>query len=389
MVLSSAALPVPLSTPALWLTGVERWLMLAGLSVALGGLAGRGLARQYKGTAPAPLPPPWALRGSLLGLLASAALLVTAVAGPSLAAELARPPAFGLGPQTTARAAGAELVCCAAAALLLRLRQPGWSVLPLLGVVVAEGLRAHPEGMIPAAGAALTWCHLLPAALWAGMLLYTLRAAAAWRADPAAMRGLIRQYGNAAGWLFAVVVVTGVVSAVLLVPLRSLLTTAYGEILVAKAALVAVTAILAIAGRVWLNRHPAPGGGPPLATRLECAALAAVLAVAGLLTVISPSAKPIYPSAGTPRHSLTIPRRLSAQIAPSVTAIAAYPFDRGRVTPGMAADVGGVHRAVTHLSDQKFVRDIIGCLPSPFPLPVHNSVARTIAWRQAHPVRRH
>src|SRR5579875_610846 len=299
MVTSSAAPAVPLSTPALWLTGAERWLMLAGLSLALGGLAGRGLARQYKGTAPAPLPSPWALRGSLLGLAASAALLATALAGPDLAAELARPPAAGLGRHATAVAAVAELACFAAAAVLLRFRQPGWSVLPLLGVVAAEGLRAHPEGMIPAAGAALTWCHLLPAVLWAGMLVYTLRAAAAWRAYPAAMRGLVRQYGNAAGWLFAVVIITGVLSAVLLVPLHSLLTTAYGEILVAKAVLVAVTAGLAVAGRVWLNRRPVPGGGPALAARLECAALATVLAVAALLTVVSPPAKPIYPAAGT------------------------------------------------------------------------------------------
>jgi copper transport protein len=304
MMVRSAALSVPLSAPGLWLTGLERGLMLAGLSVALGGLAGRGLARQYlrqhPEAAPAPLPAPWALRGCLLGGAASAALLVTALAGPGLAADLARPPAAGLGEHATAVIAAAELACFAVAALLLRLGQPGWSMVPQVGVVVAEGLRSHPEGMIPAAGAALTWCHLLPAVLWAGMLVYTLRAATAWRGDPAAMRGLVRQYGNAAGWLFAVVVITGVLSALLLVPLRSLLTTAYGDFLVAKAALVAITAGLAVAGRVWLNRRPAPAGGPALASKLECVALGAVLIVAGLLTVLSPPAKPIFPAAGPP-----------------------------------------------------------------------------------------
>jgi hypothetical protein len=34
------------------LIAVLRWVMLAGLSGALGGLAGRGLARQYKGGVP-------------------------------------------------------------------------------------------------------------------------------------------------------------------------------------------------------------------------------------------------------------------------------------------------------------------------------------------------
>ena len=97
---------VPLTTPALWLTGAERGLLLAGLSIALGGLAGlagRGLARQYLARedsppGPAPLLPPWALRGSLAGLVASAALLVTALADPSAAASC--PPARGLGTRT-------------------------------------------------------------------------------------------------------------------------------------------------------------------------------------------------------------------------------------------------------------------------------------------------
>src|SRR5271170_6824558 len=95
--LGSAAASVPLTTPALWLTGIERGLMLAGLALALGGLAGRGLSRQFKGPRPGPLPGPWALRGSLLGLAAAAALLATALIGPGVAARLAQPPAPGLG----------------------------------------------------------------------------------------------------------------------------------------------------------------------------------------------------------------------------------------------------------------------------------------------------
>jgi copper transport protein len=293
------AAPAPLSTPGLWLTGAERWLLLTGLAVALGGLAGRGLARAYKGEHPPP-PPPWALRGSLLGLLASAALLATALAGPGLAARLAQPRGLGMPANVSAVIAGAELACFAVAAVLLRLRQPGWSVVPLSGVVVAEGLRSHPEAIVPVAGAALTYCHLLPAVLWAGMLLYTLRTATAWRADPVAVRGIVRLYANLAAWLFAVVVITGVFSALLLVPVSSLLTTSYGRILVVKAALVAVTAGLAVAGRVWLRRVRPPGSGPALATKLECAALAAVLAVAGLLTVVTPPAKPIDARAAPP-----------------------------------------------------------------------------------------
>ena len=168
---------------------------------------------------------------------------------------------------------------------------------PLLGVVLAEGIRAHPEGMIPAAGALLTYCHLLPAVLWAGMPVYTARAAITWRAHPESARGLFRLYGTAAAWLFGVVVVTGVISALLLVPLGSLLTTTYGRFLVAKAALVAVAAALALASRAGLRRPAEPGARLPLPIRLEIAALAAVLAVTGLLTVLTtPPAQPVFSS---------------------------------------------------------------------------------------------
>ena len=172
-------------------------------------------------------------------------------------------PAAGLGGRGTAVIAAAELACFAVAALLVRLRRPGWSVAPLSGVVLAEGLRAHPEGMIPVAGALLTYCHLLPAVLWASMLVYTARTAIAWRAGPAAARGLFRLYGTAAAWLFGIVVVT-VLSAVLLVPVSSLLTTTYGRFLVAKAALVAAAAALALASRAGLRRPAPPRDRAPL-----------------------------------------------------------------------------------------------------------------------------
>jgi len=321
-----------LTAPALWLTGLERSLLLAGLSVALGGLAGRGLARQYLArqdtpALPAPLPEPWALRGSLAGLVASAALLVTALAGPGAAASLARPPVAGLGSRATAVIAAAELACFALAAILLRFRLSSWGVLPLLGVVLAEGIRAHPEGMIPAAGALLTYCHLLPAVLWAGMLVYTARAVIAWRASAESVRGLLRLYGTAAAWLFAVVVATGAASALLLVPAGSLLTTSYGRFLIAKAALVAVVTALALASRAGLRRPAEPGAGLPAAVRLEIGALAAVLAVTGILTVLTPPAKPVLsaaarqaagpPAAGPPARQP--PGRSAGQLADRVS----------------------------------------------------------------------
>jgi copper transport protein len=324
------------------LIAAARWLMLAGLAGALGGLAGRGLARQYKGTAPAPLPPPWALRSSLLGLAATAGLTVVIFSARALLTLDAHPAVAALLTVSQGGLTGIECAAFALAAGALRLRQPGLSVLPLLAVVLAEAIRAHPEGIVPVGGALLSMVHVLPAVMWAGMLVYTLRAALAWRQDPAAMRGLVRLYANAAVWLFAVVVLTGVVSALVLVPLGSLLTTAYGVMVIVKAVLVAAVAAAAIAGRAWLGRavpargddppeppdrrsaprpatpavgngaaQPAVSQGPARATRLECYGLAAVLAATAVLTVLTPPAAPgrgapgraAHPAAGTARRS--------------------------------------------------------------------------------------
>jgi len=303
-ILLAGGAPARLSLPVVWESAVARWLVFAGLSVALGGLAGRGLARQYQGRFPAPLsaplPAPWALRGSVAGAAGSAWLVLIALSGAGLVTGLARAPR--LFSTTPGAIAGVELISFAVAALLLRLRQPRWGVLPLAVVVLAEGLRAHPEAIIPVVGALITYCHLLPAVLWAGMLLYILRAAIAWRDYPEQMRGLMRLYAAAAAWLFALLVITGVISALVLVPLGSLLVTTYGRVLLVKAALVLAAACLAVAGRVWLRQRPGPGAGPGLATRLECGTLAVVLAVTALLTALTPPAHPVRPAAAVQQH---------------------------------------------------------------------------------------
>jgi copper transport protein len=279
-----------LAAPTAWVAVILRWLLLCGLAIALGGTAGRGLARQFKGDPPAALPGPWALRGSLAGSAAAAGLLiVVATEHPSRAAILI---------------AVVELTAFGGAAAAFRGRRAGLGVTALLAVVAAEGVRAHPEHIIPVAGALITYCHLTAAVLWAGMLLYTLRAAAAWRHFPAAMRDLVRLYANAAAWLLAWIALTGVISAAVLVPVGALVTTSYGIVLIVKGALVAAVAVLAVAGRVWLRRRPERGAGPALATKVECALLAAVLAITALLTVLTPPARPIrIGSPGGGRHA--------------------------------------------------------------------------------------
>jgi copper transport protein len=315
--LGSAA-PAQPSSPGQWPTALLRWLLFAGLAVALGGLAGRALAAWFRsgaraadaGTAAGPLPAPWALRGSLLGAVASAGLAVLVLGGGSFPAGVEH---FSV-PRLLSGGAGVivavEFASFAAAAALARLRRPGWAVPPLLAVVAAEGLRAHPESVVPAGGAMLTWAHLLAAALWAGMLLYVVRAALAWRASPAAVRGLIAAYARIAAWLFAVVAATGVIEALLLVPLADLFSTDYGRVLVIKAALVGGAAALAVAGRLWLRRKPAAGAGPALVTRLESGTLAAVLAAAAALTTFA------APSLAASGGALPFPPPASGPVVP-------------------------------------------------------------------------
>jgi hypothetical protein len=75
-------------------------------------------------------------------------------------------------------------------------------------------------------------------------------------------------------------------------------------VLIVKAVLVAVAAGLAVAGRVWLHQRPRPGIGPARATRLECGMIAAVLAVVGLLTALTPPATPVRPAAAVRLHQV-------------------------------------------------------------------------------------
>jgi putative copper export protein len=102
------------------------------------------------------------------------------------------------------------------------------------------------------------------------------------------------------------VLITGIISAVVLVPIGSVLTTAYGLFLVAKVLLVVAAAGFAAAGRRWLRREPVPGAGPSQVTRLELTVLAIVLAITGILTVLTPPAKPISASTAASEPALVL-----------------------------------------------------------------------------------
>jgi copper transport protein len=159
------------------------------------------------------------------------------------------------------------------------------------------------------------------------MLLYAVRSGLAWRATPAAAQGIIRLYSTAAAWLFGLVLITGVISALVLVPLGSLFTTAYGLFLIAKAVIVGVAAGLALAGRAWLRR-PSGSGAPALVTRIELCALAAVLAITGILTVLTPPGQSSSGGSAPPPPAAAIAPRLLRDPAGSATRGVSWPGSR-------------------------------------------------------------
>ena len=256
-------------------TTILRWLLFAALAIALGEAAGRRLADRLNDT-PAQRPRSWALPAALLGIAAALGLSALQLGDGSLSSLTGTRP----GVLSMVEVAGFGL-----AAVAVLVRRCVWAVLPLTAVLVAEALRAHPQAEQSAGGPLLTFVHLTAAALWAGTLVHVVRTLVAWRGEGASVRPLLLSYARLAAWLFAAVVVTGLISALLLVPLDELAPTTYGRVLLAKITVVSVVAGLALTARRRLRRTGT--GSPQRPARAETSLLAVVLALSAALTVLS------------------------------------------------------------------------------------------------------
>jgi copper transport protein len=273
----TAAAPGASGPPIAWLSAAVRWLLLAGLAIAFGGLIAERFvagARAENPRLPVPRSP---IAGALLVALAGAAgLAAQAVADAGRVNVLWRD---GSGAVVSVEAAG-----MAAALALLCARRRIWALVPLLAVVGAEGWRSHAQTAEPGWGALLTGVHLAAAATWVGALVSTTLAVLAWRREPAAVRWMLINYMRLAVWTFAVVIGTGVVSALLLLPLSQVLSTNYGRVLLVKLTLVAAAAALALTARV-VQRSDARI--PKLATVIRAESLTLVAVVALSATLVS------------------------------------------------------------------------------------------------------
>ncbi len=273
---------------------VLRWVLFSGLALALGAtvgdrLVGRVVREARAGDLVLECPRPWVLAGAGLGALGTAGLALEQVG-----LALGRLTATTAGWVVVIEAAG--FLATAALTVLAGARRG--SVIrvvagaPLLAVVAAEGVRAHPHADAPALGASLTIVHVLAVTVWVGALVHVLRAARRWRGQLGWTRLLVYDYARLALVLVPLVVATGTAEAVVVVPSPdSLIHSTYGRVLLTKLALVAVVVALAALARRRLGRSRRTPTVHPLGRAVggEAAVLVAVLAVTAVLVSVAPA----------------------------------------------------------------------------------------------------
>ncbi|MFG1710971.1 copper resistance protein CopC [Nonomuraea sp. M3C6] len=294
------------STPGLGAAAVLRWALFAGLALALGGLAGDSLVRRLAQPTEPPegrsgskittpdiaAPRPLIIVGCLLGLAASLGLGLHQIGGGQLVTGLAMLSPERLIASPAGLVIAVELAAFAAAVMAALSPARFLAALPLAVIVIVEGERSHLMAAAGGLGGFTIAVHLAAVALWIGALLHVARAAWAWRSHPARARAVLVAYAWLAIVVYAVVVVTGVVAALWILPsLGALVTTDYGWTLLTKLALVAVATGLALTARRRLTR-PAEVSRIAVTARVEAVVLVAVLAASGLLTALPPPADP-------------------------------------------------------------------------------------------------
>jgi copper transport protein len=264
-----------------------------GLALALGGTAGAVIARREVGDLAAIRP--WTRLGALLGL-AGATLMLLQVAS----LQPSQVPAL-LQTSAPARLLAAEAALLLFAVVVARApRRGAVASVALTGVVLLEGIRAHPGEAVGSFGVLLTVVHLAAAAVWVGGLVHVVRLAVAWRGRSLATWMVVGAYARVAAALFLVVLLTGTLSALLLLPtLSDWSGTTYGQVLLLKLGLFTAAVAAALTARIR-HRRGVDNGADVVngrnrrpwalsnAARVEAALLALVVVVTAGLTSATP-----------------------------------------------------------------------------------------------------
>lgn len=262
-------------------------------------------------------------------------------------------------------------------------------------------MRAHPHADSPIWGTLLTVAHLLAVAVWLGALAHVLRTAHRWRAHTGPTRLLIYDYSRLALVLVLLVLATGTLEAVIVLPsLAALIDTTYGVVLLVKLALVAAVLTLAVLSRRRLGRSRRTAGVHPVgrAVRGEAAVMVGVLAAAAVLVSVAP-ARPVSTelAAPPPPVGVVVPAgTLAGQITVIATASAGQLVvrmttpdrddlgsDTATPTTGTPADYQ-VTATLTLTGQTPRTLALQGCGAGCFTAPVHwrtgtNQISLTIA----------
>lgn len=288
----AGGIPAGGPTPLDVLIAIGRWIEDGSLLLAVGMLLIGWLARRRH-------PIDWAHPRLLPPLVAALAAGVVVITGEPTAAgvTLGGAPAYFGGLAGAARIGRVLLEALACVAVMTGVRLVLLLALPLtLGALSASG---HATGLRPAwLGVALDMGHLLAAGIWVGgiMAVATLRPPDGWRASG---RDLLARFTPWAVAGFAASVGLGAVQAVADVGGASaLVSTAYGRVLIAKAA--AVAAIIPLSVLAWRHRR--------VHLRIEAAIGAVVIGAAALLASFPvPARTDVTPAGTSTAHEAGLP----------------------------------------------------------------------------------
>ncbi|KDQ01002.1 MULTISPECIES: copper resistance protein CopC [unclassified Rhodococcus (in: high G+C Gram-positive bacteria)] len=294
-----------------WTETVLRWLLFVGFALALGTIVAERLSSVPHAENPSLKKlRTWFPGGICIALVGVAGLMVSLAASSSVAALWQE------------RAGIILLVETCGLVLALALKTVGSTRLAsaaLLLVIATEGLRSHANVVAPGWGAFLTAVHLAAAAIWVGALLHTVRTAFAWRGQHAPVRWVVAGYTRLALWTFIVVVTTGTISALLLIPVAAMFSTPYGQLLTVKLLFVIAASGVAITARRTMRRTE-PAGKLRNQIRIESILLISVLAISAALVSTAPANSPTQPGPPAAIGPVLPLGTLAGQIGVSVAA---------------------------------------------------------------------
>ncbi|MEN1989731.1 copper resistance CopC/CopD family protein [Paenibacillus hubeiensis] len=230
------------------------------------------------------------------------------------------------------------------------------SLVLVLGWLFTHAMTGHPAAAEEKVLAiAMDYIHLVGASFWIGALA-AMAVCLPPLTDrlPASLRGeaywaSIRRFSAWGIGAVAALVATGIYSSLVILPepiLTSLFTTAYGYVLLAKVLL--LMAMLALAWRHAALARTGTGGRLSGSLKAELAAGAVVLALAAVLTHLSPG----QPAASGPfQETQTIQdgSAITLQISPNVTGENTFTVDIKRADGTTVNDLEQVTLSLTHL----------------------------------------